>query len=110
MSLLRLLVAGGLALSLTAAYAQTTTGSTATNDKKPLDQARTSVEKNLEKDPDNKGLQNAAERLKENQERIEARKNEKRERSETAKVERAERPSRPEAPQRPEKLERPARQ
>lgn len=37
----------------------------------PLSQARESVDKNLQKNPDNKGLQNADERLKANQERHE---------------------------------------
>ncbi|RJQ48743.1 MAG: hypothetical protein C4528_01870 [Gammaproteobacteria bacterium] len=40
--------------------------------KAPLDQAIESVEKNLDKNPDNSGLQNARERLEANQERKEA--------------------------------------
>ena len=37
--------------------------------KQPLDQAIESVDQNLAKDPDNKGLQNAADRLQTNQQR-----------------------------------------
>ncbi|MFP5345097.1 MAG: hypothetical protein ACLGGU_05665 [Gammaproteobacteria bacterium] len=40
--------------------------------KAPLDQAIESVEKNLDKNPDSSGLQNARERLEANQERKEA--------------------------------------
>lgn len=40
--------------------------------KAPLDQAIESVEKNLDKNPDNAGLQNAREKLEANQERKEA--------------------------------------
>lgn len=40
--------------------------------KAPLDQAIESVQKNLDKKPDNSGLQNARERLEANQERKEA--------------------------------------
>ena len=87
--------------------------------KQPLDQAMESVDKNLARDPDNKGLQNAAERLQTNQERYknkreeqnakrlakknkQAEKKAKREEAEhRVKAERPERPARPEKPGRP---------
>jgi len=91
--------------------------------KQPLDQSIESVDKNLAKDPDNKGLQNAAERLQTNKER-QAKKREaqaaKREAKSLKKAERkaakeserqeAGRPDkaeRPEKTERPEKVERP---
>lgn len=40
--------------------------------KAPLEQASESVNKNLQKHPDNRGLQNASRRIAENQERIAA--------------------------------------
>jgi hypothetical protein len=43
------------------------------HDKAPLDQAVESVEKNRQKNPDNPGLENAAERLQTNTQRIEER-------------------------------------
>lgn len=48
--------------------------------KAPLDQAIESVEKNLDKNPDNAGLQNAREKLEANQERKEAKEAAKEER------------------------------
>jgi len=87
--------------------------------KQPLDQAMESVDKNLARDPDNKGLQNAAGRLQTNRERHEnkreakeekrhekrikqAGKKAKREEAEhRVKAERPERPARPEKPGRP---------
>lgn len=77
--------------------------------KVPGDQGAASVNKNLEKNPDNKGLQNAAEHLKDNREKhLEQMK--KRERHTESKAERHERGtehhenmSRPEKPGRPGK-------
>jgi Skp family chaperone for outer membrane proteins len=46
-----------------------TQAQTTTPAKVPGDQGAASVNKNLEKNPDNKGLQNAAERLKTNKEK-----------------------------------------
>ncbi len=43
----------------------------AQDNKAPLDQASESVEKNRQKNPDNPGLENAAERLETNRKRIE---------------------------------------
>lgn len=88
--------------------------------KQPMDQAVKSVDKNLAKDPDNKGLQNAAGRLQTNQERHEKKRAEKEARRK-AKIERkearhqakinqrAEKMERPEKAERPEKMERPNR-
>jgi hypothetical protein len=62
----------------------------------PLDQARESVGRNLEKDPENPGLTKAAQRLQENQDRFAARER-------PSKPERFERPMRPERPMKPER-------
>lgn len=51
--------------------ASTTTDTTATT-KEPLSQSTTSVDKNLARDADSKGLNNATTRLETNQDRIEA--------------------------------------
>jgi len=104
MTKFRLLLASGLVLSFAVAQAQTANTSTAS--KPPLTQAQTSVGGNLEKNPDNKGLKNAAERLKENQERLETRKSATADRIESAKAVRAEKPMRPEKAERPQKPER----
>lgn len=100
--------------------------------KQPLDQAIKSVDKNLVKDPDNKGLQNAAGRLQTNKERHEKKRAEKEARhkakiakkearhqakinkraekmSDHREAERAERMGRPEMAERPGKMERPNR-
>ena len=68
---------------------------------KPLDQAIQSVDKNLEKHPDNKGLQNAKHRLQENQDRQEMHRMDRAER-----MAGMERPERAERAQRPEPVER----
>ena len=82
--------------------------------KQPLDQAMESVDKNLAKDPDNKGLQNAAERLQTNQERYKNKREEqnakrlaKKNKQAEIKAERTEKPARPEKPAPPEKPDRP---
>ena len=74
----------------------------------PGTQALDSVDKNLAKDPDNRGLENAQDRIERNQTRHAAHKAamkaraEKAERIEKAeRVEKAERPERPEHPDRP---------
>jgi hypothetical protein len=85
------------ALFVGAAYAQTST-SNSSDDKKPLTQGISSVDKNLEKHPDNKGLQNASKRLKANEDRFETRRAER--------GERAERPERAERAERAERVER----
>jgi len=100
MSRLQPFVASVFVLLFGVANAQSTSDSTST--RKPLDQGISSVEKNLEKNPDNKGLRNAKERLQENQERFEARKAERAERL-------AQRPDRPERAERAERPERPER-
>ncbi|MGE5548339.1 MAG: hypothetical protein ACM33T_15645 [Solirubrobacterales bacterium] len=67
------------------------------------------LDRNLEKNPDNRGLQNAISRIERNQERQEARP-ERVERAERAdkveKVDRVDRPARPERIERPERPER----
>src|SRR4030067_1502613 len=82
--------------------------------KQPLDQAMESVDKNLARDPDNKGLQNAAERLQTNQERYKNKREEqnakrlaKKNKQAEIKAERTERPARPERPPPPKKPGRP---
>src|SRR3990170_18002 len=84
--------------------------------KQPLDQAIKSVDKNLARDPDNKGLQNAAERLQTNQERYEKKRAEQKAKRQEHKddqaekrVERPEKAERPERAERPEKAGRPGR-
>jgi hypothetical protein len=75
---------------------------------KPLDQALESIDKNLAKDSDNKGLLNAKEHLKANQLRQEARAEKHTEKDElTEKVEQHEKAERPEKAERAEKAERP---
>lgn len=109
-----------------------------TDAKQPLDQAVKSVDKNLAKDPDNKGLQNAAGRLQTNKERHDKKRAEKdarhkakvaekdakrqakmneraeknpehRDAERTEKMEHMEKSSRPEKMERPEKAERPGK-
>jgi hypothetical protein len=79
----KLALMAGLALVVGAAFAQ----NSAPSPKTPLTQGTSSVDKNLERDPDNKGLQNAAERQQRNRERFD-------ERDRPARVERPERPAR----------------
>jgi hypothetical protein len=69
-----------------------------TNTKEPGDQALTSINKNLNKDPDkdNRGLLNAKQRIERNQARREAR--EKADRDDMARPDRAARPDHPERP------------
>lgn len=76
--------------------------------KQPLDQAMESVDKNLARDPDNKGLQNAAERLQTNKERHEKKRAEQKAKRQKHKDDQAEKraersgkPARPEKPGRP---------
>jgi hypothetical protein len=104
MSTFRIIATIVAALFVGAAYAQTST-SKPSDDKAPLTQGISSVDKNLEKKPDNKGLQNADKRLKANQERMEAR----RVKRDNDRAERAERPERAERAERPEKTERSGR-
>jgi hypothetical protein len=97
---------------------------TTTTIKEPLTQSATSVEKNITRDSDSKGLNNASTHLETNQDKIEARKAaraekrldkakraEKLEKAEKAekveKVERVEKAERPEKVERVEKAERP---
>lgn len=76
--------------------------------KQPLDQAMESVDKNLARDPDNKGLQNAAERLQTNKERHEKKRAEQKAKRQKHKDDQAEkRAERPQKPARPEKPGRP---
>ena len=65
-----------------------------TDTKEPGDQALTSINKNLQKDPDNRGLLTAKQRIERNQARQEAR--------ETADRDNMLRPDRPARPDRPE--------
>lgn len=67
-----------------------------TDTKQPGDQALSSIDKNLKKDPDNRGLLNAQQRIERNQARREAR--EKADRDDVA---RPDRPTRPDHPERP---------
>ena len=60
----------------------------------PATQGLTSIDKNLAKDPDNRGLENAQDRHERNQLRQETR--EKADRDHVARLERPERPDRPE--------------
>jgi hypothetical protein len=99
MSTLRVVAVIVSALFVGAAYAQTSTNKS--DDKTPMTQGAASVEKNLERDPDNKGLKNASSRIKANQDRFEARRAER--------GERAERPERAEHAERPERTERSGR-
>ena len=77
--------------------------------KVPGDQGITSVNKNLEKNPDNKGLRNAAEHLKENREKHQEQMKKRQEHKEMkgehreAHTERHDSMSRPEKPGRPGK-------
>lgn len=75
--------------------------------KQPLDQAIESVDKNLAKDPDNKGLQNAAERLRINQERHKQKRAEQKAKREEHKDDQAEKRAEREKAERPERAERP---
>ena len=69
-----------------------------TGSKEPGDQGLTSIDKNLRKDPDNRGLENAQDRHERNQLRQETR--EKADRDHVARLERPERPERPDRPER----------
>lgn len=100
MSALRFAVASSFALLFGVAYAQTPAPTTADT---PLTQGISSVDKNLKKNPDNKGLQTASEQLKENQERFAQRQATTDQRIEDARAERFD------APVRPDRIERPGR-
>ena len=67
-----LLIALGSAVFLASSvHAQTAGGSdSGSQPKAPLSQASESVAKNLARDPDNRGLQNAAQRIADNQARL----------------------------------------
>lgn len=86
MKKLALIVAGALALACGIAQAQSDSA-------KPLAHATESLDKNLQKHPDNKGLQNARQRLEDNQNRFEDRRMDRSERM----ADRPDRPQRPEA-------------
>jgi hypothetical protein len=88
-----------------AAWAQSSTNKP--DDKMPMTQGAASVDKNLERDPDNKGLKNASNRIKRNQDRFEDRRDMREDRAERA--ERAERPERAEHAERPDRAERSGR-
>ena len=88
--------------------------------KEPLAQSSTSVEKNVTRDPDSKGLNNASNRLEANQDKIEAKRAAKAERrlekakkaekmeeaKKAEKMEKAEKVEKMEKAERPEKVER----
>ncbi len=61
-----------------------------------MSKGATSVNKNLEKSPDNKGLQTAKDRLQENQERADTRKSEAAEREKSTGADRSTQSTRPE--------------
>jgi TolA-binding protein len=104
MSTLRFVAAVVSALLVGAVQAQTPGPSSG---KTPLTQGIESVDKNLQKDQDHKGLQTASERLKANQERFEARRETTDERIDEARARRVERAERPELVERPEHFDRP---
>lgn len=94
-----------LLASAAVAHAQTTPAA-------PITQGAASVNKNLAKDPDNKGLQNAAEQLKENQAMQAEKKAEQEKKKEThteRKEERHDKMERHEKIERHDKVERPAK-
>lgn len=99
MSTIRLLSIASLVLGVAAVHAQTAPANGSAQP--PLTQGISSVDKNLKRDPDNKGLQNADQRLQTNQERLEARKAKVDARVDTAKAQRMERPERPDHAGRP---------
>lgn len=96
MPTLRFLAAGSLIVLLGVAHAQTSTTAA-----KPLDQGISSVDKNLQRDPDNKGLQTASERLKRNQRRIEEQRAARDQRVDDARAQRFDRGAIPERSGRP---------
>lgn len=75
----------------------------------PGDQGLSSVEKNLAKDPDNRGLQNAKQRIEDNQADRAARKTAKTDRDKVARAEKAERVEKADRPEKPERPDRPER-
>ena len=75
--------------------------------KQPLDQAIESVDKNQARDPDNKGLQNAAERLQTNKERHEKKREAKEQKRHEKKLKKAEKKAKREEAEQREKAERP---
>lgn len=83
------------------AHAQTTTP------KLPGDQGAASVDKNLAKDPDNKGLQNADEQLKKNKAKHAEQLKKRTEKHEDMMEKKAERKESREKMERPGKVERP---
>lgn len=87
-----------------------------TETRAPLSQAQESIDKNLQKNPDNKGLQNAAERLEINKQRQEAKRAEQEAKRKAKKIEKkdkaqkkAEKAARHEKPMHPEKMDRPGK-
>ena len=85
--------------------------------REPLAQSSTSVEKNVTRDSDSKGLNNASNRLEANQDKIEAKRAAKAERrlekakkaEKIEKMEKMEKAERPEKVERVERLDRPER-
>lgn len=77
--------------------------------KQPLDQAMESVDKNLARDPDNKGLQNAAERLQTNKERHEEKREAKEQKRHEKRLKQAEKKAKREEAEHRVKAERPGR-
>ncbi len=82
----------GLACAAAGVQAQTAPTAPAPT---PMVQGLSSVEKNLERDPGNKGLQNAQQRLQDNQVRYDARRTAVDARVDAARMNRVERPTRP---------------
>lgn len=75
----------------------------------PGDQGITSVNRNLEKIPDNKGLQNASEQLERNRLKHEGREEKREERHDLRHENRMNHAERHDGTSRPERIERPAR-
>ncbi len=99
-------------------FAAATVAQAQTTPPAPVSQGAASVNKNLAKDPDNKGLQTASEQLKENEAKIAAKRTEQTRKREThsesteashAKTERSETMERHEKVERPARMERPGR-
>lgn len=113
-SAILLLTSAGLvhAASTTSSLAinATSSGTAPTTQGGSLDQALNSVNKNLDRQSSNAGLNNAKERLERNQVRHETKEIERVEKTERVeKAERVEKVERPERVERPETIERPER-
>lgn len=75
----------------------------------PMQQGAKSVNKNLRKQPDNKGLQQASDRIDDNRERFRDKHSDRTSTADRVEIEKVAKPERPERPDKTDRPERPER-